>query len=343
MNQEPPATLGLAYLSPEALSAYCARYKGHVLGIVGFGRPDTAADKIDSPFARVDMPVLSADSAFEVWTHSAQVRRADNADMSSTRTDDILYGSFNVEQLAAETIESLTFRAYSKLFDFIDREKCPNLLRIWHYFPNINVSENGRERYHGFNVGRHEAFTAKARVIGKESVPAACALGSRSGPMVIYFLAGKKPGIPVENPRQISAYQYPKEYGPRSPTFSRAMLVGEGPSQKLFISGTASILGHESQHEGDARAQAHETVENIRALLEEARCAGFEPSDAERRWFLKIYLNDPRFLPLLRTQVLAEFGTAHQAIYLQADVCRADLLLEIEAVCSYGNPSDSPS
>ena len=121
------------------------------------------------------------------------------------------------------------------------------------------------------------------------------------------------------------------------------MLVGEGPSQKLFISGTASILGHESRHEGNASAQAHETMENIRALLEEARRAGFEPSDAERRWFLKIYLNDPQYLSLLRAKVLAEFGATHQAIYLQADVCRADLLLEIEAVCSYGNPPDNPS
>ena len=159
--------------------------------------------------------------------------------------------------------------------------------------------------------------------------------------MVIYFLAGKKPGIPVENPRQISAYHYPAEYGPRSPTFSRAMLVGTGRQQKLLISGTASILGHESRHQGDTSAQARETVENIRALLEEARRGGFEPSDAERQWFLKIYLNNPTDLPLVRAQVLAEFGTTHQAIYLQADVCRADLLLEIEAVCSYG--SDNPS
>ena len=341
MKQETPPSLGLAYLGPEALSAYCERYKGHVLGIVGFGRLDTAANKIDSPFVRVDMPVLGGDSMFEVWTHSGPVTRADNADIRCTRTDDILYGCFKIEQPAGENIESLTFRAYSKLFDFIDREKYSNLLRIWHYFPNINASENGQERYRGFNVGRHEAFTAKARIIGKESVPAACALGSRSGPMVIYFLAGKKPGVPVENPRQISAYHYPAEYGPRSPTFSRAMLVGAGRQQKLLISGTASILGHESQHEGDASGQMHETVENIRALLEESRRAGFEPSNAERQWFLKIYLNNPTDLPLVRAQVLAEFGSAHQAIYLQGDVCRADLLLEIEAVCSYG--SDNPS
>ena len=343
MKRETVPFLRLAYLGPKDLVPYCERHKDHILGVIGFGDPDAAADKIDSPYVWVDIPVIGGDSMFEVWTHSAPVSRVDSMNIRCTRTDEILYGCFEIEQHAAENMESLTFRAYSKLFDFIDREKYPNLLRIWHYFPNINVSENGRERYHGFNVGRHDAFTAKARVIGKESVPAACALGSRGGPMVIYFLAGKKPGVPVENPRQISAYQYPKEYGPRSPTFSRAMLVGERSSQKLFISGTASIRGHESQHEGDASAQAHETVENIRALLEEARRAGFEPSDAERRWFLKIYLNDPRFLPLLRTHVLAEVGATHQAIYLQADVCRADLLLEIEAVCSYGNPPDYPS
>ena len=343
MKQETPASLELAYLSPEALAPYCERYKDHVLGIVGFGRTNTAADKIDSPVVWVDMPVLSGASMFEVWTHSAPVSRADNADIRCSRTDEILYGCFEIDQLTGENMESLTFRAYSKLFDFIDRESYSNLLRIWHYFPHINASENGQERYHGFNAGRHEAFTAKARIIGKESVPAACALGSRSGPMVIYFLASKTPGMPLENPRQTSAYHYPAQYGPRSPTFSRAMLVGAGRQQKLFISGTASILGHETRHQGDASAQARETVENIRALLEEARRAGFEPSDAERQWALKIYLNDSTYLSLVRAQVIAEFGAALQVIYLQADVCRADLLLEIEAVCSYGNQSDNPS
>ena len=62
MKQETPAPLELAYLSPEALAPYCERYKDHVLGIVGFGRMDTAADKIDSPFVWVDMPVLSGAS-----------------------------------------------------------------------------------------------------------------------------------------------------------------------------------------------------------------------------------------------------------------------------------------
>ena len=49
-------------------------------------------------------------------------------------------------------------------------------------------------------------------------------------------------GTPVENPRQVSAYRYPREYGPQSPTFARALLP-PSPRVPLLLSGTASIDG----------------------------------------------------------------------------------------------------
>ena len=63
--------------------------------------------------------------------------------------------------------------------------------------------------------------------------------------------------VPVENPRQVSAYRYPPTYGPRV-----ADLLARGAGRTsaaatiaLFISGTASIVGHETVHQGDVRAQ----------------------------------------------------------------------------------------
>ena len=333
-------SLTLSYLNSGELAAHIAHYSGQVLGISGFGR--TVVHSADSPLIWVDMPVLGADALFEVWTSGTPVVRASEAGIESARNAEVFYGCFEAPQPHGESIESATFRAYAKIFACIDRAGYTHLWRIWHYFPHINTTENGLERYHGFNMGRHDAFVAKDRMIDEQNAPAACALGSRSGPMVIYFLAGRQAGIPIENPRQTSAYHYPKQYGPRSPTFARAMLVGAGRDQKLFISGTASIVGHATRHAGDVVEQTRETLANIRALLAQAKNAGFDALTQDHRLLLKVYLHHPDSLPLVRAQVAEEFGAMQQAVYLQADVCRADLLLEIEGVCAYFNPSLAP-
>jgi len=103
-----------------------------------------------------------------------------------------------------------------------------------------------------------------------------------------------------------------------------------GFEHKLFISGTASIVGHETLHAGDIAKQTRETLANIRALLEQASAA----AGGNPRPLLKVYLKHPEHLALVRAQITEEFGAGVQAIYLQADICRSDLLLEIEGVCT---------
>ena len=61
--------------------------------------------------------------------------------------------------------------------------------------------------------------------------------------------------VPLENPRQTSAYEYATRYGPESPKFSRAIALSCGDYATIFISGTASITGSQTQHAGDIAAQ----------------------------------------------------------------------------------------
>ncbi len=325
-------SLALSYLNHEELAAHITRHTGHLLGITGFGRRWPELPDAHCPQIWVDMPILDADSLFEVWTSSTAVTHTSAAGIASTRNAELIYGCFEAPQGAEESIETAAFRAYTKIFECINNAGYPHLWRVWHYFPHITATENAVERYHGFNVGRHEAFLAQGRMIGEQTAPAACALGSRSGPLVIYFMAGKHAGVPIENPRQTCAYHYPEQYGPRSPTFARAMLVGAGLEQKLLISGTASIVGHATQHAGDVSAQTRETLANIRALLTQAKMADFD-ARPEDHMLLKVYLRHPDDLPLVRAQIEAEFGAKQRTVYLQADVCRTDLLLEIEGAC----------
>ena len=332
--------LGLLYVGPEELAACLDRLAGHVLGVAAFGRPLPTSSRVDSPPPTrpspiwVDMPVLGGDTQFEIWTSSEPVVCCGDGEISGSCNHEILYGHVETFQADGESLEAATFRAYIKIFDYMDREGYANLLRVWNYFPQINAIENGLERYRGFNVGRHDAFIAKGRIVGEENVPAASVLGTQSGPLIIYFLAGRQAGQPVENPRQTRPYNYPPLFGPRSPAFSRAMLLKSDQRQYLFISGTASIVGHETLHGGDVAKQTDETLANIRLLLEQAGESGCDFT-AAGPLFLKIYLRHAVDLPLVRERVVAEFGAQHQAIYLQSDICRADLLLEIEGVyCS---------
>jgi chorismate lyase / 3-hydroxybenzoate synthase len=274
------------------------------------------------------MPVLNGDSMFEVWTCAQPVVREDSDGLDSARNENILFGRLQIK--ADCTLHSASYRAYSRIFDFIDRLGYPHLLRVWHYIPRINAHANGVERYVSFNIGRHEAFAAKGRVIGT-AAPAACALGSRGKHLIIYFLAATQAGQRVENPRQTSAFHYPAQYGPRSPTFARALLMRTAAEPLLFVSGTASIVGHETLHIGDAPAQLQETMTNIRAVIAQAQRAGLDCASANARLLLKAYLRHPHDLTMVRNGLLQAFGAATPALYLQADICRSNLLLEVEA------------
>lgn len=326
----PTASLGLQYLSAREFEIHQATRPGKDLGVIAFTGHQPSSPALHCPFAWVDMPVLMGDEFYEVWTSPEPVERDDMDDIGCARNRDVLFACLQVEDDGDYTRAS--HRAYSRIFDFIDERDYGHLLRVWNYFPHINDDGSGLERYRQFSIGRHDAFVAKGRTIASENIPAACALGSRNGPLVIYFLAARKPGQPVENPRQVSAYRYPSRYGPRSPTFSRALLMRGLREPPLFISGTASIVGHETLHAGNASAQTRETLANILAVIKEAAPARLKTGTAGANLHLKVYLRHAEHLPIVREQVSHTFGPAAQVIYLQADICRADLLVEIEGV-----------
>ena len=164
--------------------------------------------------------------------------------------------------------------------------------------------------------------------------PAATCIGRRDGDRTVqvYWLAGRAPGLPLENPRQVSAYRYPREYGPTPPSFSRAMLASD---RLVMISGTASIVGHASRHRGDVRAQLDETFANLANVLQRAAAAA--PGITSRlgaESLLKIYLRDESLLPEVHAFLRERVPSQTQYIVLHADVCRAELLVEID--CLHG-------
>jgi len=319
-----------------------ARWDG-VLGVATFdGTPAFAAKAPafatkEIPVAEIRTPVLgSSGEICEVWRTRQRVESGQLSRVQYRRGDDVLFGCISVPETERENsstsgLHAATEEAYREIFATLDELAYPHLLRVWNYLPQINIDTHGLERYRQFNSARRNALAAYGRNV-TGNVPAACALGSVTGsPLVIYFLASREAPTAIENPRQVSAYEYPAEYGPK-PAFSRASVLREASGAILFISGTASIVGHQTVHAGDVAAQTRETLVNIEALLAEAnRVSGARRFGMEALAY-KVYVRNSADLPLIQSQLHSALGSQTQVVYLQADICRQDLLVEIEAI-----------
>ncbi len=254
---------------------------------------------------------------------------------------ELLFGVINLDESScaspAQTntgLQQATEVAYQQIFELIEELGYSHVYRFWNYMADINgvsdIDQDSLERYRQFNIGRKNVFIDVGREQG-EQLPAACALGLQAGPLSIAFLAGKTPALAIENPRQIKAYNYPEQYGPLTPSFSRATLAQIGQQLCLFISGTASIVGHETLHVQDIIGQTKETLINLEAVVSEAnRMQGnllFNLSDA----CFRVYVRHAADLDAILETLNDYFKTGIKALFVQADICRQELLIEIEA------------
>jgi chorismate lyase/3-hydroxybenzoate synthase len=308
----------------------------NLLGAICFSVPDMPG-KLAIPCLNVPMRRLdNAERVCEVWHGRGPLAQGRFGDIDYRHDDGLLFGVMVLPEMPLQTddvrtpLQQATESAYRQIFELLDQEHLPYLFRVWNYIADINTLSFGLERYQQFNRGRQDAFVAHGRDVAGNA-PAACALGYLEGPLTIAFLAGIVPPLNLENPRQISACLYPPQYGPRSPTFSRASLVRIGEEKVLFISGTASIVGHATLHPGDAVAQTRETMTNIEAVLSEANRHAALPGFDLAALSYKVYVRHPADLTQIRAELSRCVGDSLKAVFLQADVCRQDLLLEIEA------------
>jgi len=300
-------------------------------GALGYGTPDDLAW-----MPAVEARVLSAAGPMvDVW-HSSEATVSGTSGTVRWRSDGHwLLGAIDLDEgTEQQGLAALAHRAYRDLFGLLRQTGCTHLLRVWNYLPRINQDGGGLERYRQFNVGRQQAFV-DAGMPAFEGAPAACALGVHHGGLRVRFLAGRHAPLPVENPRQVSAYRYPSAYGPRAPTFSRAALADLGGGQvALFISGTASIVGHETVHVGDLAEQTRETLRNLRAVIAAANhrtTANFDLAAVDAIVYVRHVDDAPRVRQLIEAELNHDAATSRHAVYLHADVCRQDLLVEIEA------------
>ncbi|WP_327347366.1 FkbO/Hyg5 family chorismatase [Streptomyces europaeiscabiei] len=309
----------------------------HVLGRVVFGELAAGPALRDGvPEIGVHMASPGFDQFSEVWTTDAPAVGGEYRGLVYSHDGEYLFCVGRIPETGV--YRDATREAYGAAFELMDLLGYPNLFRMWNFIGRINTDNaEGLEVYQDFCVGRAEAFEAKPDRV--HCMPAATGIGSRSGGIAILMLAART-GITqnIENGRQVPAYAYPRLYGPKSPSFARATRqVPAGTSEEygaVYVSGTASITGHRTRHAGDVKAQCALALENIAHLLGGANLArggmrgGHDLKDLRR---VKVYVRHAEHLPAIRAACADAFPPARVA-YLNVDICRADLLVEIEGV-----------
>lgn len=315
------ARIGITY---EHADADCIAAQTGVLAAIDFGIHP--ANRDDARRITVPLPVIGNAAATEVWRVDGEVRHGHDGDLAWSEGGGYLMLSLRVDESAhGDDPAAAAEYGYQRLLAAMAEHDHRHWLRAWNYLADINDGDGDNERYRHFSRGR-------ARGLGQlpaTSYPAATAIGHNdpASGLVVYTLSARQPGRPLENPRQVSAWRYPRQYGPVPPSFARAMLLDER-SGRLLISGTASVVGHDTLHDSAGR-QLHETLRNLETLL---ATAGFRDSLAASSHWLKLYLRHAHdrdvLLPLLDAAGIAR----DRLLYLHGDICRRDLLVEIDGI-----------
>ena len=322
----------LVYMDATERAQLESEHRKGVLATVHFGavrQPQQAA-----PWLAASIPnkPLAACPAAEVWPSAGRVSRITVEGAEASADDRSLFVALESPAGSHLGIDALTFDIYGRLLRGVAHAGYPHILRIWNYVPHIHEASAGIDRYMLFCKGRAEAFAAHYGHEFSHRLSAASAVGCPGDALVVHMLASREPGCPIENPRQIAAHRYPERYGPKSPSFARGTVSGPSWAGTVFVSGTASIVGHESLFPGDPARQTEETMRNIEAVLDEGGVPGRGGPLGERLESLRVYVRFPEQQEVIRAAVLATTGRAVPTAWLQAEVCREELLVEIEAI-----------
>jgi len=331
---ESTARLDVSYVECERLPLALAESAARPMAIVTFGQ--TLSGSFPCPVIALDLPQIDGPPVAEVWTSDRPVHIQEDSSCAVAMNGDFLIGSIGLDERADRSLDDTAYEAYSTMLRRLYDAGYPYLWRVWNYFPRINDDQEGLERYRRFCVGRHRAL-AETLAEFPSSLPAATAVGTKSGPLQIVFLAGAQPAAHLGNPRQLNAYEYPQDYGPRSPSFARATLTRSERECVLYLAGTASVVGHASRHAGLPRQQTEETIQNIQAVLDQAKHAeGLDLIGTPRQSIYKVYVRNSSSLPAIRGAIMNTPLSRGHVLFLNGDLCRNELLVEIEGLLISG-------
>ncbi len=219
---------------------------------------------------------------------------------------------------------------FRQMKGLLDKEGFPvsAIVRQWNYIERITAFDGDDQHYQMFNNARSCFYSA---VNWKDGYPAATGIGSSCGGVIVDFDAVLLNSadcfiIPIDNRLQIAAHAYSDnvllEAGrmKTTPKFERAKSLNLGSRRVVYISGTAAIRGENSLVGVGIEKQTEITLENIAHLTDNADICLF-----------RVYLNNSDNCDVAK-QLLYKYEDDVYISYLLTDVCRNELLIEIEGV-----------
>ncbi len=209
-----------------------------------------------------------------------------------------------------------------------------DIYRQWNYIQGITILNDGSQNYQEFNDAR-SIFYNKSK--WENGYPAATGIGVEAGGVMVEVNAIKSAcnNKPIDNPLQIAAHNYSQKVldgkaianlqEKTTPKFERARIVGK----TIYISGTAAIRGEQSIKSHDAAVQAHETMEIMNRLVSKENI----PAENNGSSFdlLRVYIKRKTDIETVKEYMESHYPSVAKH-YLFADVCRPELLVEIEGI-----------
>jgi chorismate lyase/3-hydroxybenzoate synthase len=286
-----------------------------------FGFSAAAPAEADPRHLQVVLDSFDAPPPLEHWQVDGSVSSGRDGALRWSEGGGWLFAGIELDECEHGGPRAAAKLAYQTLHRFVAGRGARHVLRVWNYLGAINQGKDDAERYKLFCEGRADGMGN----FFADGFPAATAIGHRDARprLQVYLLAGDQPGQRVENPRQVSAWRYPRQYGRTPPSFARAMVLPARDA--LAISGTAAVVGHASVHHDDLEAQLEETLTNLDALLASAGLpAGFDAQSP-----LKVYVRHEADAPRVRDALLERLPGV-PLLLLHGDICRSELLVEID-------------
>ncbi|MFR9648868.1 MAG: hypothetical protein SNJ33_05505 [Rikenellaceae bacterium] len=224
-----------------------------------------------------------------------------------------------------------------------------DIFKQWNYIPQITaVDGDDYQHYQAFNDSRTEFY--RTADWSSKGYPAATGIGMDCGVVIVDIIAVKAFNdiyriIPIDNDLQQAAHVYSqvvligaegdKVEGKSTPKFERAKALGNSQEGYIcFISGTAAIRGEDSMDSTDAASQTVQTIENIEHLISDHTCKIYDieiSSKLREIGMARAYVKFAQDTEKIK-EVVDNRWPKTSTIYLLADVCREELLVEIEAV-----------
>ena len=165
--------------------------------------------------------------------------------------------------------------------------------------------------------------------------------------MIAAQFEDEKSVIAIKSPVQLDAFLYSKdvlaennampEFSKTTPKFERAKILNTPESQLIFISGTAAIIGQISTSKLSAEQQTEMTIQNILRLISSENLFkhGIESAEDATISYLRVYVKHSKDMVQVKNIWLKHFPLL-PILYVVADICRAEMLVEIEGQASTG-------